>query len=42
MTSFAPRATLNHYDADHFTVYHPPVVEEILIDQIDFLTTHLL
>ncbi|MGW5453954.1 hypothetical protein [Nocardia sp. NPDC003979] len=38
----APRATLNHYDADHFTVYHPPVVEKILADQIDFLTTHLL
>lgn len=37
----APRATLEHYDADHFTVYHPPIVEKILADQIDFLTTHL-
>ena len=37
----APRAVLKHYDADHFTVYHPPAVEQIVADQIEFLTTHL-
>lgn len=37
----APGAVLKHYDADHFTVYHPPVVEQIVADQIDFLTAHL-
>ncbi|WP_327115814.1 alpha/beta fold hydrolase [Nocardia sp. NBC_01730] len=38
----APRAVLKHYDADHFTVYHPPAVEQIVADQIDFLTAHLV
>lgn len=37
----APQAVLKHYYADHFTVYHPPVVDRIVADQIDFLTTHL-
>ncbi|MFC9690052.1 alpha/beta hydrolase [Kribbella sp. NPDC056951] len=37
----APRAELKHYDADHFTVYHPPVVEQVVADQIAFLTRHL-
>ncbi|GAB3929552.1 alpha/beta fold hydrolase [Kribbella albertanoniae] len=37
----APRAELKHYDADHFTVYHPPAVDQIVADQIRFLTTHL-
>jgi fermentation-respiration switch protein FrsA (DUF1100 family) len=37
----APRGELRHYDADHFTVYHPPMVEKIVADQIEFLTTHL-
>jgi pimeloyl-ACP methyl ester carboxylesterase len=37
----APRAVVKHYDADHFTVYHPPAVEQIVADQIEFLTTHL-
>lgn len=36
-----PRAVFKHYDADHFTVYHPPVVEHVVADQIDFLRTHL-
>lgn len=36
-----PHAVLKHYDADHFTVYHPPIVERIVADQLDFLTTHL-
>ncbi|WP_201295271.1 MULTISPECIES: alpha/beta hydrolase [Nocardia] len=37
----APRAVVEHYDADHFTVYHPPIVERVVADQLDFLTTHL-
>lgn len=37
----APRAELKHYDADHFTVYHPPVVEKAVADQLDFLAVHL-
>jgi pimeloyl-ACP methyl ester carboxylesterase len=37
----APRAELRHYDADHFTVYHPPAVAQIVADQLRFLTTHL-
>lgn len=37
----APHGVLKHYDADHFTIYHPPVVERVVADQIDFLTTHL-
>jgi pimeloyl-ACP methyl ester carboxylesterase len=37
----APRSELRHYDADHFTVYHPPAVKQIVADQIRFLTTHL-
>lgn len=36
-----PGAVVEHYDADHFTVYHPPVLDKVLADQIDFLTTHL-
>jgi hypothetical protein len=38
----APHAVLKTYDADHFTVYHPPVVEQIVADQIAFLTAHLV
>lgn len=37
----APRAVLKHYDADHFTVYHPPVVDKVVADQLDFLAVHL-
>ena len=37
----APGAVLKSYDADHFTVYHPPAVEHLVADQIEFLTTHL-
>ncbi|WP_330234009.1 alpha/beta fold hydrolase [Nocardia sp. NBC_00508] len=37
----APQAVLEHYDADHFTVYHPPIVEHVVADQIAFLTEHL-
>ncbi|MEV4645789.1 alpha/beta fold hydrolase [Saccharopolyspora sp. NPDC049357] len=41
VVAMAPRGVLEHYAADHFTVYHPPVVERIAADQLDFLTTHL-
>ncbi|MFD2468839.1 alpha/beta hydrolase [Amycolatopsis silviterrae] len=37
----APRAVLKHYDADHFTVYHPPVVDKVVADQLGFLAAHL-
>lgn len=37
----APRARTEHYDADHFTVYHPLVVEDVVNEQLAFLTTHL-
>ncbi|MGC4938965.1 alpha/beta hydrolase [Kribbella sp. DT2] len=37
----APHAVLKQYDADHFTVYHPPVVEQVVADQLSFLTAHL-
>ncbi|TCP42077.1 hypothetical protein EV191_12443 [Tamaricihabitans halophyticus] len=37
----APKAVVVHYDADHFTIYHPPFVEQVVADQVDFLRTHL-
>jgi pimeloyl-ACP methyl ester carboxylesterase len=37
----APRGVVRHYDADHFEVYHPPVVERLVADQVAFLTEHL-
>jgi fermentation-respiration switch protein FrsA (DUF1100 family) len=37
----APRATAIHYDADHFQVYFPPLLDQILADQIAFLRQHL-
>lgn len=33
----APRGRAIHYDADHFEVYHPPLVERIVADQTAFL-----
>ena len=33
----APDATLAHYDADHFTVFAPPVLDQIISDQVGFL-----
>ena len=38
----APRGVAKHYDADHFAVYHPPVVDRMIEDQIDFLRDCLL
>jgi pimeloyl-ACP methyl ester carboxylesterase len=33
----APRGRAIHYPADHFQVYHPPLVHEIVADQTAFL-----
>lgn len=37
----APRGEAKYYDADHFEVYHPPMVDQLLADQTDFLRRHL-
>jgi hypothetical protein len=37
----APRGVAKHYDADHFDVYHPPLVAQVLADQTAFLREHL-
>ncbi|MFJ2645318.1 alpha/beta hydrolase [Streptomyces sp. NPDC087420] len=37
----APRGTALHYPADHFEVYHPPLLDDIIRDQVAFLTRHL-
>ncbi|WP_179472594.1 alpha/beta hydrolase [Mycolicibacterium vinylchloridicum] len=37
----APRGEARHYDADHFDVYHPPLLAQLLADQTDFLRKHL-
>jgi pimeloyl-ACP methyl ester carboxylesterase len=37
----APRGEARHYDADHFDVYHPPLLAQLLTDQTDFLQKHL-
>lgn len=37
----APRGEAIHYPADHFEVYHSPLVEGIIADQTAFLTRHL-
>ncbi|MGB3334356.1 MAG: hypothetical protein WBA79_16280 [Mycobacterium sp.] len=33
----APRGQARHYDSDHFEVYHPPLLDRLLLDQTDFL-----
>jgi hypothetical protein len=30
-----------HYESDHFAVYHPPLVNRVLADQVAFLKEHL-
>jgi pimeloyl-ACP methyl ester carboxylesterase len=37
----APRGTTRHYAADHFEVYHPPMLTTVLADQTQFLMEHL-
>ncbi|WIM89377.1 alpha/beta fold hydrolase [Candidatus Mycobacterium wuenschmannii] len=37
----APRGEARHYDGDHFEVYHPPLLDQLLTDQTAFLRRHL-
>lgn len=37
----APRGRAIHYAADHFSVYHPPLAERLVADQVAFLREHL-
>jgi len=37
----APKGVAVHYPANHFEVYHPPLLERILEDQIRFLREHV-
>jgi uncharacterized protein len=37
----APNAVVRSYDSDHFQIYHPPLVSELLTDQIAFLRKEL-
>lgn len=37
----APRGVVRHYDGDHFQIYHPPLLEALLADQVAFLKEHL-
>jgi hypothetical protein len=36
-----PRGVARHYDSDHFEIYHPPLVAQVLADQTAFLQEHL-
>jgi fermentation-respiration switch protein FrsA (DUF1100 family) len=37
----ARRGVARHYDSDHFAIYHPPLVAQVLPDQTAFLQEHL-
>ncbi|MGD1239714.1 alpha/beta hydrolase [Mycobacterium seoulense] len=37
----APYGVVRHYDGDHFQIYHPPLLGELLADQTQFLQEHL-
>ncbi len=37
----APRGVARNYDGDHFQIYHPPLLGELLADQTAFLQEHL-
>jgi fermentation-respiration switch protein FrsA (DUF1100 family) len=37
----APRGEARHYDGDHFEVYHPPLLDQLMTDQTAFLHRHL-
>ena len=41
VASRAPHGAALHYPADHFEVYHAPLFERIVADQIRFLREHL-
>lgn len=36
----APKGVARHYDSDHFAIYHPPFVAQVLADQTAFLKEH--
>jgi pimeloyl-ACP methyl ester carboxylesterase len=37
----ASRGEARHYAGDHFAIYHPPLVDDLLADQTAFLRRHL-
>lgn len=37
----APRGIARHYDGDHFQIYHPPLLADLLADQTAFLQERL-
>lgn len=37
----APRGIARHYDGDHFQIYHPPLLADLLADQTAFLSEYL-
>jgi fermentation-respiration switch protein FrsA (DUF1100 family) len=37
----APRGEARHYDGDHFQVYHSPLADQLIGDQVTFMTDHL-
>lgn len=37
----APRGMARHYKSDHFAIYHPPLVQGVLDDQVAFWREHL-
>jgi pimeloyl-ACP methyl ester carboxylesterase len=37
----APKGVARHYDSDHFTIYHPPLMTQVLADQTAFFKEHL-
>lgn len=37
----APHGITKHYPSDHFDIYHPPLVADVLADQTAFLMEHL-
>jgi hypothetical protein len=37
----APLGVARHYDGDHFQIYHPPLLTDLLADQTAFLQEHL-
>ena len=38
----APSGRALLVDADHFEVYHPPLVDRLIAEQVEFLRTHLI
>jgi pimeloyl-ACP methyl ester carboxylesterase len=38
----APRGVLRRYRGSHFEVYYGPLYEQVVADQLEFLTAHLL